>query len=410
MDVTLFKPHKGQKRIIDGFIDSPHKFCVVSTGRQYGKSLLAQNMMLWWLLKRGSMKGCWIAPIYKQCGKVYDELSTAANKIIRYGNKSELKLEFINGSTLQFLSAEKGDSIRGFSFDYMVIDEAAFIRQDTVLEAILPTLSARGKKCLIISTPRSKNWFFEWFYKQGEDYIQFKGQSTDNPHIDLGFIDEQRKSLPDSIYRQEYLAEFSESGNDVFRNLDEACIIERWNDYTTRTGNYFSGIDTAVSSDFAVCSIIGESGETVSIIRINGRSLEETGNTFIRELKRWNVKQCIVETNGVGQGMFELIRKSGIKTIPQFTNNTIKVQNVRLLINDIETAQILLPSKNLMPECYAEFAQYTYKYSPSGTIYFSHPPGGHDDIVDSIAMANAARNKLHGSDIYVGGMDKIKYY
>ncbi|NDD85655.1 hypothetical protein EBZ38_15445 [bacterium] len=137
------------------------------------------------------------------------------------GNKSELKLEFINGSTLQFLSAEKGDSIRGFSFDYMVIDEAAFIRQDTVLEAILPTLSARGKKCLIISTPRSKNWFFEWFYKQGEDYIQFKGQSTDNPHIDLGFIDEQRKSLPDSIYRQEYLAEFSESGNDVFRNLDE---------------------------------------------------------------------------------------------------------------------------------------------------------------------------------------------
>ena len=43
MKVTLFKPHKGQRQIIDGFADSKHKFGVVATGRQFGKSLLAQN-------------------------------------------------------------------------------------------------------------------------------------------------------------------------------------------------------------------------------------------------------------------------------------------------------------------------------------------------------------------------------
>ncbi|NDD85656.1 hypothetical protein EBZ38_15450 [bacterium] len=58
-----------------------------------------------------------------------------------------------------------------------------------------------------------------------------------------------------------------------------------------------------------------------------------------------------------------------------------------------------------MPECYAEFAQYTYRYSPSGTIYFSHPQGGHDDIVDSVAMANWARNNINGN-IYVGGNNR----
>ena len=54
MKITLFNPHYGQKKIIDGFADSSHKFGVVATGRQFGKSLLAQNLMLYWLLKNGN--------------------------------------------------------------------------------------------------------------------------------------------------------------------------------------------------------------------------------------------------------------------------------------------------------------------------------------------------------------------
>ena len=52
MDVTLFTPHSGQETIINGFADSSHKFGVVATGRQFGKSLLAQNLMLYWLLSK----------------------------------------------------------------------------------------------------------------------------------------------------------------------------------------------------------------------------------------------------------------------------------------------------------------------------------------------------------------------
>ena len=49
MNVTLFTPHTGQQQIISNFADSTHKFGVVATGRQFGKSLLAQNLMLYWL-------------------------------------------------------------------------------------------------------------------------------------------------------------------------------------------------------------------------------------------------------------------------------------------------------------------------------------------------------------------------
>ena len=51
MNIELFSPHKGQKQIIDRFLESPHKFGIVATGRQFGKSLLAQNMILYWLLQ-----------------------------------------------------------------------------------------------------------------------------------------------------------------------------------------------------------------------------------------------------------------------------------------------------------------------------------------------------------------------
>ena len=163
MQITLFTPHLGQRKVIDGFADSKHKFGIVACGRQFGKSLLAQNLMLYWALQNPKQKCGWISPIFTQSRKVFKELEAAAHKLIKSSNKAELTIEFINGSTIQFLGAERYDSIRGFSFNYVVVDEAAFIKESAMNEAIFPTLSALGKKCLIISTPKSKNWFYTYY-------------------------------------------------------------------------------------------------------------------------------------------------------------------------------------------------------------------------------------------------------
>ena len=82
MELTLFTPHSGQLKVINGFADSEHKFGVVVTSRQWGKSLLAQNLLLYWLLGNPGQKGCWVAPIYNQCKKVFNELTNAAHEII----------------------------------------------------------------------------------------------------------------------------------------------------------------------------------------------------------------------------------------------------------------------------------------------------------------------------------------
>jgi hypothetical protein len=407
MQVTLFTPHTGQRKVINGFADSKHKFGVVACGRQFGKSLLAQNLLLYWALKTPNQKCGWVSPIFNQAKKVFKELEAAANKLIKSSNKADLTITFVNGSTIQFLGAERYDSIRGFSFNYVVVDEAAFIKEQAMNEAIFPTLSALGKKCLIISTPKSKNWFYTYYLKGSDgngDYISFAGISTDNPYIDVDFIAEQAKSLPPDIFAQEYLAQFSEATNDVFRGLDNVCILNSYEE-PRRNKRYYYGVDIGLSDDYTVLTILDESGRTAWIERFNGKTFEDAGNTIIATLRRYNIKGGYCETNGIGKAIFEQIRKSGVKCSPFTTTQESKLKAVRALIQDIEDATLELPSKQMFPYLYNELSAYTYKVNTNGKLSFSHPNGMKDDCVDSLWLANLSRNELVNTKgkIYIGG-------
>jgi len=411
MNVTLFTPHFGQRKVINGFADSPHKFGIVVTSRQWGKSLLAQNLLLYWLLGNPNQKGCWISPVYAQTRKIFQELNNAAHEIIVKSNKAELTFEFVNGSTLIFLSSERPDSIRGYSFNYVVIDEAAFVTENAVNEAIFPTLSALGKKCLIISTPKSKNWFYTHYLKglnEGGDYISFNGKSADNPYISQQFIEEQRKSLPASIFKQEYEAEFTDSGNDVFTGIDYVCNINQW-DVPQRNGRYYFGCDTGLTNDYSVLTILDESGRVAKIVRVNGIPFEEIGKLFIAELKRYPILGGYVESNSIGRPMFELIKSEIRKTQDFYTTNETKNQGIRNLIYKIQNGELELPDEKLFPHLKQELQAYTYKVNANGLITFNAPNGLHDDCIISLMLANEAREKiaLRKSSLYVGQGNKV---
>ena len=403
MEITLFSPHTGQKKIINDFSNSVHKFGVVVTSRQWGKSLLGQNLLLYWLLGQPNQKGAWISPIYNQAKKVFQELTDASNSIIQSSNKAELTIKFLNGSTLQFLSSERPDSVRGFSFNYLVVDEAAYVNERGFETAILPTLTAIGKKCLIISTPKSKNWFYKYYLKgldDGSDYISFRGKSTDNPYIDQSFINEQRLSLPDDIFRQEYLAEFTDAGSEVFRELDKACIVSAYKT-ADRIQRCFVGIDTGLSNDYSVLTIMNEQGRVLFIDRIRGENINTIANRFNEILQRFKIEGGYVEENGIGAAMRDLIIPKNRRVRGFTTTQDSKTTIVRTLIADLEAGVLELPSKELEPECYKEMSMYTYKLSNNGKISFTHVNGMHDDIVDSVLLANKARNEIRTNKMYI---------
>jgi len=404
MEITLFTPHQGQRTVINGFSTSDHKYGVVVTSRQWGKSLLGQNLLLYWLLAQPNQKGAWISPIYNQGKKVFQELSNASHKVISQSNKADLTIKFLNGSTLQFLSAERADSVRGFSFNYMVIDEAAYIKENSFQEAILPTLTAIGKKCLIISTPKSKNWFYKYYLKgvsDNVDYVSFRGLSTDNPYIDQSFIAEQKSSLPGDIYRQEYEGEFTDATSEVFRGIDNVCNQTQYSN-GEKIQRCFAGIDTGLSNDYSVLTIMNEAGRVMYIDRLKGENINTIANKFIGILSRFNIAGGFIETNGIGKAMYDLIVPKQRKLKGFTTTQDSKTQIVRTLIEDIEQMNVELPSKELEPECYKELSLYTYKLGNNGKLTFTHPAGIHDDIVDSIMLANKGRNEIQTNKIYIG--------
>ena len=408
MQVTLFTPHTGQKEIINGFADSSHKFCTVSTGRQFGKSLLGQNLLLYWLLQKPNQKGAWLSPVYSQCRKIFSELMDASTAIIQSSNKAELTFKFVNGSTLQFLSTERPDSVRGYSFNYMILDEAAYVNERGFETAILPTLTAIGKKCLIISTPKSKNWFYKYYLKgvnENSEYISFRGKSTDNPYVNETFINEQRLSLPDDIFRQEYLAEFTDAGSEVFRGVDQACIVPQYTKQD-KASRCFVGIDTGLSNDYSVLCIMNEAGRVLLIDRLRGENINTIANRFNDILTRFRVEGGYVEENGIGAAMRDLVIPKNRRIRGFTTTQDSKTTIVRTLISDLEASIIELPTKELEPEVYKELSLYTYKLSNNGKLSFTHQNGLHDDIVDALMLANKARNEIRSNKMYISPAQK----
>ena len=408
MEIQLFTPHLGQKEIIKGFSDSQHKFGVVVTSSQWGKSLLGQNLLLYWLLQKPNQKGCWISPIYNQAKKVFQELSNASHNIVQSSNKADLTIKFLNGSTLQFLSSERPDSVRGFSFHYMVVDEAAYVNERGFETAILPTLTALGKKCLIISTPKSKNWFYKYYLKgisDSTDYISFRGKSTDNPYIDQSFIAEQRLSLPNDIFRQEYEAEFTDAGSEVFRGVEQACIVPQYNKQD-KSSRCFAGIDVGLSNDYSVLTILNEAGRVLLIDRLRGENISTIANRFNDILSRFRIEGGYVEENGIGAAMRDLIIPRNRRIRGFTTTQDSKTQIVRTLISDLEAGILELPTKELEPEMFKELTLYTYKLSNNGKLSFSHPNGIHDDLVDSLMLANKARNEIRSNKMYISPAQK----
>ena len=216
MEVILYTPHQNQIKIHQAINNTPCKYFTLDIGRQFGKSMLAQNQAVDFMINQG-WSGAWVSPTYKQAKKVSDELDANFEGLFQY-NKSELTMRTPNGGQMQFFSSERYDNIRGFTFDFLIIDEAAHQAEEAWTEVLRATVLVKGKKVLFVSTPKGKNWFHTMYQlgKTDDNYTSFKFSSYDNPLIDPKEIDAARQTLPEHIFRQEYLAEFLDNGSGVF--------------------------------------------------------------------------------------------------------------------------------------------------------------------------------------------------
>jgi hypothetical protein len=325
-------------------------------------------------------KCAWVSPVYKQSKKVFEEMVQAfADYGIMQTNATELTIK-IGKSSLQFFSAERYDNIRGFTFDYLVCDEFAFMDEEAWTEVLRATVIVKGKKVLLISTPKGKNHFYTLYNLNGVNaqYKSFTMTSYDNPLINPQEINDARATLPDHVFRQEYLAEFIDGGSGIFTPV-----------YSNVTGGirYFAGVDLGRADDYSVLSIFNEKGNQVYIERWRHDTWHNITSKIAKKIDEYNAITH-VEVNSIGDAILEQIRGKVAKprnihpfmTTAKSKNDAIE----SLAVGTQQSEATFLPVDWLQKE----FDVFTFEYNAkSRTVKYGAPYGFHDDGIMATAIA-----------------------
>jgi hypothetical protein len=133
--------------------------------------------------------------------------------------ESALRLELENGSRIVSLPG-KEQTIRGFSgVRLLAIDEAARVADDLYF-AIRPMLAVSGGRLVALSTPfGTRGWWFE-AWRSPEPWQRFQIPAEQCPRISAEFLDEERRTMGDWWFRQEYGCDFLDAETQPFSRED----------------------------------------------------------------------------------------------------------------------------------------------------------------------------------------------
>lgn len=402
MIIELLQPHEKQAEIVDACLDENIFFIVAIIGRQFGKTTIAENLAIYWSLNEPDQVVYWVSPTDSQAQKVYKEI---VNAIIESGcikskkmPRGDTEIVFTNGSKILFRSAASEDSLRGQSVDYMIMDEAAFIKKDTVETILLPMLNVRGKKCLFISTPKGKNFLYEYFLN-GQKLDKWKSlrySTYDSPFANEDLINMFRETLAPKLFQQEVEAEFVDSSS-IFNNIADVMCLEPI-DKPQEDERYFAGIDIGFINDASVLSIINKDGHLVKYYRWQNIEAPELMDEIVEINKKWNFVRVVIENNNQGLTIYQDLKRR-MKNIDEFTTTSkTKPEIINRLIHLFNTQEIKLVVDEYLR---IELEAFIFKQNTNGNIKFMAESGFHDDCVMSLAIARwCYENKNYGKNVF----------
>jgi hypothetical protein len=190
--------------------------------RQAGKSSVAAALALHTALTRPRSPVLLLSPSTRQSGELFRKvmsLFAALGRPLAVRAESALRVEFENGSRVLALPGKEG-TVRCFSdVALLVVDEAARVSDD-LYRAVRPMLAVSRGRLIALSTPFGKRgWFHQEWYGEG-DWERLKITAAECPRISVEFLAEERRSLGDRWYRQEYLVSFEDVIDAVFAYAD----------------------------------------------------------------------------------------------------------------------------------------------------------------------------------------------
>jgi len=219
----LFNLYPFQKAVIKSFLNEDYN--IVLKSRQLGISTLSAGYSLWLMLFHEDRNILALATTQTTARNLVSKVQFMYENLpswlkVDYLENNKLSLQLKNGSKIH-AKPSSPDAARSEAVSFLIIDEAAFIRNIATTWASAQQTLATGGAALVLSTPNGVgNWFHQMWSRAelGEnEFIPIKLRWDVHPERDQKWRDDQDQLLGDPrLAAQECDCSFNSSGDTVF--------------------------------------------------------------------------------------------------------------------------------------------------------------------------------------------------
>lgn len=410
VQIALPEPHAGQVRVRS----EARRFNWLCAGRRWRKTTLMMALNAEAAVYGGEY--IWGAPTFKQVRVGWDEMKRACATAVDF-NESKMMATFPGGSRIHYISLEDPDNARGLTADGVVVDEAAEVSRRAWHEVLRAMLMDTGGWAWFPFTPKGRNWVWEeWMLAHsGEDPESMAWQIPslgcriedgklvraphpyENPHIPFAELQSMFERMPERTFRQEVLAEFLDDAGGVFRNV-RGCIDPRSHledGPPHRMAQYVMGVDLAKHQDYTVvCVADVQARRLVAFDRWNEADWGLTKARIAEMAKRWNDAVVWMDATGVGDPVYDDLKRGGLRIHPYTLTSTSKQVLIENAVLMVEQQRVAFPNVRALVD---ELEAYQYVTSAAGNLKMSAPEGLHDDAVIAFALMCWPLARVSGS-------------
>ena len=201
-----------------GVLSSTGKRDLLNCSRQAGKSTTAAVLGLHSALYRPGSLTLLVSPSLRQSGELFRkvlELREALPTKPDLSEDNKLSMSVRGGGRVVSLPGSEA-TIRGFSGATLIVGDEAARVDDALYMAVRPMLAVNNGRLILMSTPFGKRGHFWREWSEGRTWQRVEVPATEVPRISQEFLAEERASMGDWWFSQEYMCEFRESTDSVF--------------------------------------------------------------------------------------------------------------------------------------------------------------------------------------------------
>ena len=325
MDLLGITPNTSQHAIINAINNPKYRFVTAAVSRRQGKTYIANIIGQLITLVPGA-NVLLMSPNYS-LSQISFELQRSLIKHfdleVTRDNAKDKVIELTNGSTIRMGSVNQVDSVVGRSYDLIIFDEAALVDgRDAFNVALRPTLDKENSKAIFISTPRGRNnWFAEFWHRGFSDefpeWCSVKATYHENPRISDTDIEEARKTMSESEFNQEYMADFNVFEGQVWAFNHEECVADL-SEIDLSGMDVFAGMDVGYRDPTAFCVMAydwdAEKYYLLDEYFDSERTTEQHAIEIGKLVDKWNIDYIYIDS-AAQQTRFDFAQNYDITTI-----------------------------------------------------------------------------------------------